>query len=191
MRIGLLVDGVPDETLLAGIGRGDEEITVAFVRRFQRRVYGVALSVLGDPSLSEDVAQEVFERAWRQADRYDSARGSVTTWMLAIARNLAIDKARARRAVPIGPDDALLCLLTSTESTEGSAIAGLAAEHLRRALREIPLEQARAVVMAGIAGMSASRIAEQEGIPLGTAKSRIRIAMPKLRAALSGEELPA
>jgi RNA polymerase sigma factor (sigma-70 family) len=181
------VDQLPDETLLSGLGRGDEEVTVAFVRRFQRQVYGVALSVLGDPRLAEDVSQQAFERAWRHAGTFDPRRGSVIGWLTTITRNLAIDTARTRRAVPVDPDELLLRLSTSSEGPERTVMAGLAADDLRVALRLLPTEQCRAVVLAGIAGMSASQIAESEGIPLGTAKTRIRTAMRRLRVSLTAE----
>jgi RNA polymerase sigma-70 factor (ECF subfamily) len=184
-RIGPPVEELPDEVLLSDLGRGDQEVTVAFLRRFQGRVYGVALSVLGDPGLSEDVAQQVFERAWRNAGTYDPRRGSVTVWLNTIARNLAIDTARKRRFVAIDPAELLLQVLTSAESPERSVLAVLAADNLYRALRDLPVGQARAAVMAGVAGMSASQIAESEGIPLGTAKTRIRTAMRRLHVALS------
>jgi RNA polymerase sigma factor (sigma-70 family) len=198
-RVGSPVDQLPDETLLSGFGRGDDEITVAFVRRFQRRIYGVALSVLGDSRLAEDAAQQAFERGWRHAATYDPRRGSVAAWLTTITRNLAIDMARARRARPVDPDELLLRVSTAGDSSAGAGfatsaegperqvIAGLAADELRAALRQLPPEQARAIVLAGIAGMSASEIAESEGIPLGTAKTRIRTAMRRLRVILTSE----
>jgi RNA polymerase sigma factor (sigma-70 family) len=187
------MDQLPDETLLSGLGRGDDEVTVAFVRRFQGRVYGVALSVLGDPRLAEDVAQQAFERAWRHAGTFDPRRGSVTGWLTTITRNLAIDATRTRRAIPVDPDELLLRVSgraghpTSSEGPERAVLAGLAADQLRAALRSLPTEQARAVVLAGIAGMSASQVAANEGIPLGTAKTRIRTAMQRLRVHLTDE----
>jgi RNA polymerase sigma factor (sigma-70 family) len=183
-RIGLPVDQLPDETLLAGVGQGDEEITVAFVRRHQRRVYGVALAVVGDARLAEDVAQQAFVRAWRNAGSYDARRGSVGTWLGTIARNLAIDTTRVRRPQPVDPDELYLHVTASDDSPERSALAGESATELRAAIRTLPPEQARAVVLAGIAGYSASQVAESEGIPLGTAKTRIRTAMQRLRATL-------
>ena len=179
------MDQLPDTALLIGLGRGDEEITVAFVRRFQRRVYGVALSVLGDARLAEDVSQQAFERAWRHAGTFDARRGSVGGWLTTITRNLAIDMARVRRPAPVDPDELLLRVSTATEGPEGTVMANLAATDLRHALQGLPPEQARAVVLAGIAGMSASQIAESEGIPLGTAKTRIRTAMQRLRTSLT------
>src|SRR5213083_1259414 len=95
---------VSDETLLAGLASGEHDAAVAFVRRFQRRVFGLALAILGDPAAAEDVAQEAFARAWRHAAAYDPRRGPVANWLLVITRNLAVDAARLRRALPIDPD---------------------------------------------------------------------------------------
>ncbi|MDQ6783961.1 MAG: sigma-70 family RNA polymerase sigma factor [Actinomycetota bacterium] len=187
-RVGLPLDQLPDETLLAGLSGDDAEITVAFVRRFQRKVYGVALSVLGDPRLAEDVAQQAFERAWRHARTYDARKGSVGAWLTAITRNLAIDTARVRRPVPADPDELLVRVQTSFESPERSAVVGESAEELRAALHQLPRHQARAIVLAGIVGLSASQVAETEGVPLGTAKTRIRTAMQRLRTTLVSED---
>jgi RNA polymerase sigma factor (sigma-70 family) len=186
-RVGLPVSELPDETLLSEFGRGDDEMTVAFVRRFQRRVYGVALSILDDRELAEDSAQQAFERAWRHANTYDPRRGSVSGWLTTITRNLAIDMARTRRAVLVDPQELWLRVSTGGEGTERSVMAGLAADDLRRALHQLPVEQARAVVLSGLFGMSARQIAESERIPLGTAKTRIRTAMHRLRELLSAE----
>lgn len=184
MDVGLPVDQLPDETLLAGVADGDEELTVAFVRRFQRTVYGVALSVLGDTRLAEDVAQQAFERAWRHARTYDARRAAVGTWLTTITRNLAIDTARTRRPEPVDPDE-LLLRVAGGESPERAVLRDEAARSLRSALITLPSSQARAVVLAGIVGLSASQVAEAENIPLGTAKTRIRTAMRRLRQALT------
>ena len=86
--MGTPADRLPDETLLAGLGAGDADLAVAFVRRFQRLVFGVALTVLTDPGVAEDVAQQSFEQAWRHAQVYDSRRGSVRAWLTTITHNL-------------------------------------------------------------------------------------------------------
>ena len=122
-RIGLPAERMTDDALLAGLAAGGPEVGLAFVRRFQRHVFGVALAVVGDRNLAEDVAQQTFERAWKRA-----------------------------------------------------------------AIGDLPAEQARAIVMAGVYGMTAQEIAEADGIPLGTAKTRIRSAMIKLRVALDARE---
>ncbi|MEU4036492.1 RNA polymerase sigma factor [Streptomyces collinus] len=179
------VGRLPDEALLSGLATGDPELAVTFVRRFQHRVFGVAMTVTGDPQLAEDIAQQTFERAWRHAQIYDSRRGSVTTWLTTIAHNLAIDAVRARRTEPVAPEDLDGLLGVVTETPERWALADEASSLLRAAVARLPREQARALVMAGVYGMTAQQVAEAEKIPLGTAKTRIRAAMGKLRTALA------
>ena len=96
--------GASDEALLAGMAIGDEGAGVAFVRRYQRRVYGLAVGLVGDHALAEDIAQEALLRAWRHAPVFDPRRASVATWVLTITRNLAVDALRLRRAVPTDPE---------------------------------------------------------------------------------------
>ena len=187
--MGSTADRLPDETLLAGLGAGDADLAVAFVRRFQRVVYGVALTVTRDPVTAEDVAQQAFEQAWRHAQVYDSRRGSVRAWLSTIAHNLAIDVLRARTSAPVDPADLPALLTAVTDTPERLAVAHDSAAGLRRALAQLPGTQARAVAMAGIYGMTARQIAVTEGIPLGTAKTRIRDGMLKLRAALLPEDV--
>ncbi|MDX2596323.1 MULTISPECIES: RNA polymerase sigma factor [Streptomyces] len=179
------VGRLPDEALLSGLATGDPELAVTFVRRFQHRVFGVAMAVTGDPQLAEDIAQQTFERAWRHAQIYDSRRGSVTTWLTTIAHNLAIDAVRARRTEPVAPEDLDALVGVVTETPERWALADEASSLLRAAVARLPREQARALVMAGVYGMTAQQVADAEKIPLGTAKTRIRAAMQKLRTALT------
>ena len=101
--VGASGERLPDEALLAGLGAGDAALAVAFVRRFQRIVFGVAVAVTGDPSTAEDVAQHAFEQAWRHASVYDTRRGSVRSWLTTITHNLAVDVVRARSALPMDP----------------------------------------------------------------------------------------
>ncbi|MEU2421694.1 sigma-70 family RNA polymerase sigma factor [Streptomyces sp. NPDC007851] len=182
------VGRLPDEALLSGLATGDPELSVIFVRRFQHRVFGVAMAVTGDQQLAEDIAQQTFERAWRHAQIYDSRRGSVTTWLTTIAHNLAVDAVRARRTEPMAPEDLDPLLDAVTETPERWALADEASTRLRAALGRLPREQARALMMAGIYGMTAQQIADAERIPLGTAKTRIRTAMARLRTALTAPE---
>jgi RNA polymerase sigma-70 factor (ECF subfamily) len=186
--MGTSGERLADEALLAGLGAGDAELALAFVRRFQRIVFGVALAVTSDPATAEDVAQQAFEQAWRHASVYDSRRGSVRAWLTTITHNLAIDVVRARSAVPMDPDDLPVLLTAMSDSPERVAIANDSAEGLRQALARLPAPQARAVAMSGIYGMTAWQVADSEGIPLGTAKTRIRDGMQKLRAAFLPEE---
>ncbi len=93
-----------DEALLAGFATGDPRTAAAFVRRFQGRVYGLALTIVRRPHIAEEVAQETFARVWRHADAYDERKGRVSTWLLSITRNLAIDITRMRRIDPVDPE---------------------------------------------------------------------------------------
>jgi RNA polymerase sigma factor (sigma-70 family) len=188
-KTGTAADGLPDETLLAGLGAGDADLSLAFVRRFQRIVFGVAVGVIGDPAAAEDVAQQAFEQAWRHAQVYDSRRGSVRAWLTTITHNLAVDVLRVRTSAPVDPDDLPALLTAVTETPERVAVANDRAAGLRRELGRLPAPQARAVAMAGIYGMTARQIADAEAVPLGTAKTRIRDGMQKLRAAYLPENV--
>lgn len=181
--------GVADDALVAGLAVDDPDAATAFVRRFQAKVFGLALSITRDPALADDVAQISFERAWRAAVAYDTTRGSVTTWLLTITRNAAIDAVRARRATPADDEhlDRLvhvaLARTQSPDATADVASTRVDAEGVLRRVRDLPAEQARAVVLAVLGGCTADEISRREGIPLGTAKTRIRTGLRRLRAA--------
>lgn len=174
-----------DEALLAGLGTGDPTATAVFVRRFQRRTYGVALAVLGDEGRAAEVAQEAFVRAWSRAASFDARRGSVATWLLAITRNLAIDRRRMEQARPADPvDPATLTAVAAVPGPEDRAVAGAETRRVVAALARLPEAQRRCVVLATIGGRTAREIGVAEGIPLGTAKTRVRDGLARLRASL-------
>lgn len=192
-RLFLVSPGVwalTDEALLAGFAIGDPEATATFVARFERRMYGVALTITRDARVAEDLAQEAFLRAWRHAQNFDPRRGTVATWLMVITRNLAIDTIRTRPAPePVDPDEIVSMPTTKVDPGPAETVARMSdVDWLRRALQELPDEQRRAVVLAGVAGYTAQEVAEHEQIPIGTAKSRIRLAMDKLRHALAETE---
>jgi RNA polymerase sigma factor (sigma-70 family) len=175
------MDGLSDESLLAGLGSGNQDAAAAFVRRFQSRVYGLALTMLRDPDLAEEVAQDTFVRAWRHAASYDPRRGRVPAWLLTIARNLAIDRTRMRPVTPTDPD----VIASRLDSSEHDAMPDVGErDRLRRALAALPDDQRRALVLAVYAGNTAREISELDETPLGTVKTRIRTAMLKLRETL-------
>ena len=175
--------GATDDGLVAGMAAGDPDAAAAFVRRYQSRVFGLALTIVGVPAVAEDVAQEAFVRAWRFAGGYDPRRGGVAGWLLAIARNAAIDAVRLARDQPYDPD-VLLHLADRADGAQPDedTPAHLAdAERIRSAMRPLPHEQKVAVVLASVYGLTAREIAERERIPLGTAKTRIRLGLARLR----------
>jgi RNA polymerase sigma factor (sigma-70 family) len=178
-----------DEALLSGLAAGDADAATAFTRRFQARVYGLVVTIVGDERTAEDVAQETFVRAWKHARSYDPRRGRVTTWLLTIARNLAIDVVRVKTAEPLDPDLVANKLQQAGEAA-GPADQGLPSderERVRGAIAELPPEQRRALFLAAYLGRTAQEIGGLEGIPLGTAKTRIRTAMLKLRDSLEAK----
>ncbi len=180
------LDRLSDDALLAAVSLGERDAAAVFVRRFQRRVYGLAVTMTGDAALADDLAQLAFERAWRHAGTYDGRRGSVVTWLLTITRNVVIDEMRVRRPIPFDPD--LLSRLLPASSAVDPQRAAIDADQLGRVgveLAGLPVDQRRAVLLATLAGRTAGEIAEIEGIPLGTAKTRIRTGLRRLRAAVA------
>jgi RNA polymerase sigma factor (sigma-70 family) len=178
-------DGLSDEALLAGLTFGDGEAGRAFIGRFQSRVYGLALAVLRDPVLAEDIAQEAFLRAWKHGQSYDPRRGTVAAWLLRITRNLAIDALRLRRAEVMDPDVLAALVPPSETSVEDTVLIADAAAAVRRAMRTLPEEQSRALLLAAFFGRTAEEISRSEAIPLGTAKTRIRLGLRRIRALLT------
>ena len=177
---------VDDDALVAGLALEDPDAATEFVRRFQARVYGLAVAVTRDRTLADDVAQIAFLRAWRAASTYDARRGSVAAWLLTITRNAGIDAVRARRQIPADSEqlDTLL-QATLTDDTADTATTRIEGRAATARLRALPAEQARAVALAVLAGCTAAEVGEHEGVPLGTAKTRIRTGLRRLRA-LSG-----
>lgn len=175
-----------DEALLAGYATGDPRTAAAFVRRFQGRVYGLALTIVRQPALAEEVAQETFTRVYRHAGNYDARKGRVSTWLLSIARNLAIDVTRLKRLDPVDPD-VIEAEVTIDFQAPGADDGGLQPDErdqLRSAIGDLPDDQRRAIVLAAYLGRTAREISDLDDVPLGTVKTRIRTAMLKLRSEL-------
>ena len=178
-----------DEALLAGLGAGESTAALAFVRRFQSRVFGIAIAILRDPGLAEDIAQRAFERAWSHASAYDARRGSVETWLSTITRNMAIDAVRVRRPAPVEPEALEWLLGAGGAEPERRAESAADRRAVIGALHRIPLEQARAVVMGALYGMPYAQVAEIEGIPVNTVKTRVRTGLRRMRQELAPAEL--
>ncbi|MGA7419956.1 MAG: sigma-70 family RNA polymerase sigma factor [Acidimicrobiales bacterium] len=182
-------DSISDEALLSGIAVGDDQSSLVFVRRYQRRLFGLAIGIVDDAALAEDVAQEAFIRIIRHAPIFDARRGSVATWALTITRNLAIDALRVRRTSPTDPDDQVFIeLMTAERHPEDAAVDADSLDRVRDALGGLSTDQRRAVLLSAMYGRTATEIAKAEAIPVGTAKGRIRSGMAKLREAVVIEE---
>jgi len=172
---------VPDEALFAGYASGDPEAAAAFVRRVERKVYGLALAIVGDPGEAQDVAQDALVRAWRFAASFDARRGSVMAWLLGITRNVALDSVRGRGRRPATvaevPDswDVDLTDLGDVVDRRGDAARALAL------VGSLPEPQREALVAVTLLGLSTREVSERAAIPHGTVKTRVRLALRKLR----------
>jgi RNA polymerase sigma-70 factor (ECF subfamily) len=175
--------------LLAQIQAGNEAALLALHEQYASLVYSVTYRVLNDPSAAEEVTQDTFMRLWHKADTYDAAKGSFVTWLLTIARRLAIDTHRKQRRDPMQNPVFINGDIERWESVLGSEDDS--AQNLKRALiaimQELPNEQRQVIELAYFYGMSHSQIADYLDQPLGTIKTRIRLGMRKLREAWLAE----
>jgi len=195
-RAGAPAEGVRasaelDRELVRRMQAGDERALGTFYDRWFPVVNCLVTRILKTPAEVEDVVEETFWQVWRQAARFDADRGSVQTWLLTIARSRALDRLRAtrrRREEPIEQgqlDDAT----NIAESFDARAPNDplLDVEHaerrqiVRAALSELPAEQREALELGYFSGLSQSEIAQRTGQPLGTVKTRMRLAIQKLR----------
>jgi RNA polymerase sigma-70 factor (ECF subfamily) len=177
-----------DRAAVDRMASGDSSGLAALYDRHARAIYSLAIRILADAAEAEDVVQDVFTQAWRQASRYDATRAPVAGWLMIITRARALDRLRRRRS-----------RITETEidasvrhpgdpgpSQEALAITAEQAERLRGALGVLPDGQRTAIELAYYQGLSQSDIAERLQQPLGTIKTRIRSGLLKLREALTG-----
>ena len=162
--------------LLQKLAKGDKAALADFYDAYAGLVNGLALRILRDVAEAEDVVQEVFLQAWRQADRYDPRRGSPEAWLCTMARTRALDRLRRRAARREDVPEAAPAPAFVPRNEEALAV--------RKALETLTGDQRRAVELAYYGGMTQSEIAEALGEPLGTIKTRIRTAMLRLREAL-------
>lgn len=186
----LVVDGNAggDGLLVARIARGDTRALGELYDQYGRTVFGVLYRLLGAPEPAEEVAQDAFHAVWRRAATYQPDRGSVRTWLLAIARNAAIDwrRTKGKRIEREAAIDEAMQLVEDTR-VEDRVIASLSAERVRAAVATLPDEQRVVLSLAFWSGLSQSEIAARTGTPLGTVKSRVRLGLSKLRDRLQLE----
>jgi RNA polymerase sigma-70 factor (ECF subfamily) len=182
-----------DAELVRRMRSKDERALGTFYDRWFPVVHGVVSRMLESPDDVEDVVEEAFWQAWRQAERFEVERGSVQTWLLTIARSRALDRLRARRRMREDPlvDTTASVADTSVPTPTAPSDPLADAEHaersriVRAALAGLPAEQREALELGYFGGLSQSEIAEQTGQPLGTIKTRMRLALQKLRERLS------
>lgn len=182
---------VNDQALVALLSEQDARALDELYGRYSRAIYSLSFRILGDSSSAEDVLQEVFLKLWRQPSSYDPDRGTLSAWLLSVAHHRAIDflrrqRTRAEQQFPEGWEDAPW---ESSDSTDPANIASHTEEAtaIRRALTQIPPAQRLAIEMAFFQGKTHAEISAELGEPLGTAKTRIRLGMRKLRTLLEAD----
>ena len=182
------LERLADEELMAHVDRKDPLAFEVLYDRHGGAAFSLAYRIVGDRNGAEDVAQEAFLSIWRSNARFDRARGSVRSWVLSVVRNRAIDALRrgGSRAPKLDQDDdAVLAARPAEEATEDEAIRRETSRELRGALESLPDDQSRVIELAYFGGLTHSEIAEALGMPLGTVKGRMRLAMEKIRATLA------
>ena len=180
-----------DETLCLLIVRAQAGALDELYARYSRMVYGLALSLVGDQATAEEITLDVFVRAWEKADTYRAERAKVSTWLISITRNHSIDMLRRRGARPEQVSEPWTDMPASPHLAENNpeyaAELNIRQEQVRAAVAQLPEEQRQALAMAYFGGYTHRQIAEALGLPLGTVKTRIRLAVQKLRNLLDDE----
>lgn len=179
-----------DESLLRLILHRQESALSELYDRYGRLVYSIGLNVLGETRSAEEVTQDVFLRVWERAVTYQPEQGKVVVWLARIARNRAIDLIRRRNVRPeassVAWDDLADLHAASDPNVEQSVELSQLRQDVRRAIAQLPPEQKEVLALAYFQGLSHQEIAGRLGQPLGTVKTRLRLAMQKMKALLSG-----
>jgi RNA polymerase sigma-70 factor, ECF subfamily len=185
-----------DQALIAAIAVGDSNALEQLYDRYAAVVYRVALRMLKNRELAEDVVQEVFWRVWRRSASFANERGRVTQWLFGIAHNLCIDEMRRMRARPAQVYEDVEHPLVQQLIDEQSDVPAMAWTTEQRrviadAMRDLPAAQRQAIALAYFGGMSHQEIATKLNRPLGTIKTRVRLALHKLGGLLVARGLHA
>lgn len=174
--------------LLVQTAAADKHAFSALYDALAPTVYSVCLSVLRNPALAEEVAQDVFVEVWTSAVKFDPQRGNARSWVGKLAHGRAVDKLRSHVAAVQRDDrDAMLTQATFAETLEDEALGNVEVQQLRQAIDRIGEPHSTAVALAFFDGLTHAELAESTGVPLGTAKTRVRDGVKKLKAILGKE----
>ena len=182
--------GLTELELLEHISNQDRDALATLYERFGRRVFSLAVRILSDSVSAEEVTQDVFMSVWRRGATYVSKKGKFTTWLFSIAHNRTIDELRKRRRDLSRTNDDIddhLNLKSGDVSPADATVAQSEYAKIRAAMEDLPEEQKNVVELSYFKGLTQTEIAEKTGQPLGTVKTRMRLALKKLRKALSAE----
>jgi RNA polymerase sigma-70 factor (ECF subfamily) len=174
--------------LIAGAANGEEDALAALYDATAALVHGLVLRILGDRAAAEEVTADVYLQVWRQAARYDPARGTPISWLLMLGRSRAIDRLRATAGQPrdVQPLQVAEAMPSAAAGPDHDAELAQRRTILLAALARLVPEQREPIELAYYSGLSHAEIAALLGVPLGTVKTRIRLGMTRLRDALAG-----
>ena len=173
------------EELVTAASRGDERAFAELYDQTSSRVYGMVLRVIRDPAQSAEVTQDIYLEVWRQSARFDAGKGGVLPWLLMIAHRRAVDRVRSAQSSMVRDDRyALLHEERPYDSVSEQVHTSLEAQRVRKVLGELTPAQREAVTLAYFGGYTHTEVAELLKVPLGTAKTRIRDGLIRMRDAL-------
>jgi RNA polymerase sigma-70 factor (ECF subfamily) len=184
-------ESLDDYQLMRRVTQVDMDALEAFYTRYHTPVYSLAMFMLKQPALAEEVTQDIFLNIWLKAFSFNAERGQPRGWIMSVAHHKIIDLIRSRRRAIINTDPAdyetLDLLPDGGVSTESQVEHTLERERIMRALKTIPDSQREVIMLAYFGGLSQSEMAEKLDQPLGTIKTRVRLAMQKLRTVLEND----
>ena len=185
-------DAPDDYQLLERIAARDQGALDALYGRYMTPVYSLALYMLKQPPLAEEVTQDVFLNIWLKADSFNPGRGNPRSWIMSVTHHRVVDVIRSRRRADTMTDpegyETLERLPSGEAPVETQVTQRLERERIARALAELPDNQREVIELAYFQGYSHSEMAERLGQPLGTVKTRVRLAMQKLRTTLQEDD---
>lgn len=181
-------DQAGDLALMSAVAAGDQVALAELYDRHASAVYGMAMSLLRDPALAQDVSQEAFVRLWTRARTFDPQRGTPLGWLLSITRNLALDELRRQRR-GAERDDRLAREVEAPADSQGDLLLdwGWESPRVLEAIAELSSVQRQTVELVYLHGYTLAEVAARLGVALGTVKSRLHSALLSLRAALAEE----
>ena len=186
---------MPDDvSLIKRIAQAQNGAVSELYDRYNRLVFSVALAILDDPAIADEVTLDVFVHVWRKAETYRPERGKVSTWLVAITRHKAIDVLRWQnsrvKTNNLNWDEISLPDGLAIRDQEENVEISMQKERVRRAVAQLSVDQRQALVLAYFKGYTHLQIAKELKQPLGTIKTRIRLAMQNLRRSLQADQVP-
>jgi RNA polymerase sigma factor (sigma-70 family) len=175
-----------ERAMVARVAAGDSDALAAIYDQYSPLIHGIARRLVGDEAAA-DVCQEVFIALWRQPDRFDSQKGTLRTFLATIARRRSVDALRQSGRRDAREVRASVLVPTVAPNCDEAALAEVTAGRLRQAMEKLPDEQKKVIELAYVQGLTFRQVAEATGTPEGTAKSRLRLGLARLAAAMEPE----